>query len=126
MNLKLCVVLLLSSVAVPALAHAQTPAVKNPSGLEFTSADHAIVTSYELDIVRESDKVVVQTLTVANSPVIALVAGKVVIPLNVQPVTFGSYRIVSRAVAGALKSVDSVPSDVFERVPGAPSKGVLK
>lgn len=44
------------------------------------------------------------------------------VKVNVQPIAFDTYRFVMRAVAGPVKSVQSEPSDDFERVPGPPSK----
>ncbi len=113
--------------AMATVAHAQVPAVKNPVGLAFTSSDHnnTAVTGYEIDIVRP-DGTVAQTLTIAKSAT-TVVAGEVVVALSVQPIAFGSYTFRARTVAsvpvnGSLVSVNSVPSDSWDRVPGAPSK----
>lgn len=96
--------------------------VKNPTAITFTSVDHthAEVTGYEVDIVRAG--VVVQTLNVAKSATTVLPNGDIRVAVNVQPISFGTYTFVARTVAGAVKSVNSTPSDTWERAPGAPSK----
>jgi len=103
----------------------QTPApiVKNPTAVVFTCADHARDDQHEIDIVNSSG-VVVQTMLVGDPPADA--NGDVVVTINVQPIAFGSYTFVARAVAAAVKSANSTPSDVWDRVPGAPSKPIAK
>lgn len=98
-------------------AFAQT--VKNPRAVIFTCVDHAQDTGHEIDIL-DSKGVVIQTIQGGDPAADA--NGDVTIAINVQPVTFGSYTIKVRAVAGALKSVDSAPSVVWERVPGQPGQ----
>lgn len=119
--------LLINSTA----AAAQT----NPGTVEFTSADHAAVevTGYELDIRFCSTPTtctsVIQTITIAKSavtPIASTNPQQYRASINVQPITFGSYAGVMRTVAGAIKSADSVPSDIFVRAPGPPSKPVFK
>ena len=111
--------LVLACLLVPSLAMAQT--VKNPTKLIFTpSPDHAQVTAYEFDI-KGLTGVVVQTISFPKKAPDAI-TGEVTENLNVQPITFGSYTVVGRGVFGAFKSPDSLPSDTFERVPGAPGK----
>lgn len=100
------------------------PLVKNPSAVAFNCPDHASDDQHELDIIRVSDGVVVQTLLGGDPPLNA--AGEVEITVNVQPVSFGQYRFVARAVAGALKSNDSLPSAVWERAPGPPSNVTVR
>lgn len=117
----LVVILLL---AWPALVSAQTPPVKNPTGVVFTSVDHLLLSAYEVDIVREGDGIVMQTLTL--TPPAPLPNGEIQLAFNVQPITFGAYRFVIRAVAGTVKSEGSAPSDQWQRVPGAPSKPLVK
>ena len=104
----------------------QTP--RNPTAIAFTSVDHdlAAVTGYEVDIVRSSDNVTVQTLNVAKSTTTKLPTGEIRVTLNVQPIAFGQYRVVVRTVAGTLESDNSLPSDMWERVPGAPSKPAVQ
>ena len=103
--------------------YAQVP-VKNPSGLAFLCPDHATDSGHEVDIIRESDGVVIQTLSVGDPPLNA--QGEVEVAINVQPVAFGQYRFAARATAGALESDTSVPSALWERVPGRPSGIVVK
>jgi hypothetical protein len=106
----------------PVVAQAQ---VKNPTQVEFTSPDHALLSAYEVDIVR-ADSTVAQTLTIAASMGVVQPNGNIRLMLNVQPIAFGQYTIVVRAVAGTLESDNSPASDPWERVPGAPSKPVVK
>lgn len=110
-----------------AAAQAQTPPVKNPRGVQFTSVDHnnASTTGYELDIKAEATGTVIQTLAVTKANTIVLPNGDIQINVNVQPIAFGDYRFVARTVAGTIKSADSVPSDVWTRAPGAPGKPVV-
>ena len=98
---------------------AQSPLIKNPSAVAFLCPDHGADDQHEIDIVRVSDGVVMQTLLGGDPPLSP--AGEVVIVVNVMPVSFGSYRFVVRAVAGAVKSDSSVPSDIWERAPGRPT-----
>ena len=108
------------------VASAQVPAVKNPSALTFTSADHAnaAVTGYEVDILNGAT--VVQTLVIAKSATTVLPNGDVKVTLNVQPIAFGTYKLQVRTVAGAVKSDNSVASDDWVRSPGAPSKPIVQ
>lgn len=96
--------------------------VKNPRGVGFTCADHAADDAHEVQIVRASDGAVIQTIA-GGDP--AAVAGEVVIPINVQPVAFGLYRFRVRALAGGLAS-DWAESQVWERVPGAPTNVIAR
>lgn len=103
--------------------HAQVPPVKNPAAVEFTSADHATVTGYEIDILT-STGAVLTTLSLGKG---TLADGVVTLPLNVQPIAFGVYTLRLRAVASpTLKSANSAVSDPWERVPGAPSRPTIK
>ena len=102
-------------VTVP--GYAQSPP-KNPNTVGFTCPDHDRDDQHEIDIVREGDGVVVATLLGGDPP---LVNGEVILTLNVQPIAFGRYRFVARAVAGAVKSDNSTPTEVWERVPGSPT-----
>lgn len=110
---------LLLVLLLPALASAQTAPVKNPTKAIFTSPDAASVTGYEVDIIGPTGTVV-QTLTFPATAPDA--NGDVTLTLNVQPVAFGVYTAVVRAVSAGLKSVNSEPSNTWERVPGQPSK----
>jgi hypothetical protein len=111
------------AATILALALLQTGNVKNPRTIEFVCADHATDDQHEVDIVRNSDGVVIQTVLLGD-PV--AVSGVVTATINVQPVAFGTYFVRVRAVAGALKSEDSVSSNLFDRVPGAPSSVVVR
>lgn len=95
--------------------------IKNPSGLAFTCPDHSLDDNHEVDIVRESDGTVVQTLLVGD-PTADPTTGEVTVAVNVMPVTFGRYRFVVRAVAAGFTSNNSTPSDVWERAPQSPGK----
>lgn len=116
---------MIGSLLLLAALGVQTPApvVKNPTTIAFQCADHARDDQHEVDIVTSAG-VVVQTLLVGDPPADA--NGDVVVTVNVQPVAFGSYTFVARAVAATLKSANSTPSDVWERAPGAPSKPIAK
>ena len=108
---------------LPLVGYAQTPPVKNPSAVSFTSADHATVTGYEVDIVTQAGAVLTTIVTGKGTQA---ADGTVTLSLNVQPIAFGVYTLKIRAVAGSVKSVDSVASDTWERVPGPPSKPVVQ
>jgi hypothetical protein len=117
-------ILLLALVLVSAPAYAQEPQVKNPSAVEFVpSADHAVVTAYELDILR-ADGSVLQTINLGKSEP---VDGVVKAALNVQPVAFGTdYSVRVRALAGTASSDYAVSVNKFERSPGGPSKITIR
>jgi hypothetical protein len=117
------VVLLLFSV--PAFAQTVPADVNNPSGVVFTpSADHANVDSYELDILRP-DGSVLQTINVGKPTPDA--NNQCSAPLNVQPVAFGTgYSVRLRAKAGTAASDYISSLNKFNRVPGSPSKPILK
>ncbi len=114
MKIKLLVFLFL---IVPAIAFSQA-VVKNPTLLTFTSIDWATIDRHEMDIVRTSDNQIVQTL-VDNAP---YTSQDINVGINVMPVAFDEYFFVARACAGIKCSVDSDPSNLWERVPGKPSK----
>jgi len=118
MKTLIAVVVIISSV--PIVAEAQVPPVKNPTQLAFTSVDHAASTGYEIDIVTPT-AAVLQTLTIAKAATTVL-NGEVLVTVNVQPVTFGTYTFVARTLVNTLKSSNSLPSDSWERAPGQPSK----
>jgi len=118
-SIVVCVVLLWLS----GVAHAQVPAIKNPSAVSFNSADHALVTGYEIDVI-SSTGMVLQTMLMGKGTQDA--SGTVTLILNLQPIAFGTYTLRARAVVGTTKSVDSLPSDPFERAPGQPSKPTNK
>ena len=89
----------------------------------FTCPDHATDDGHEVDIV-DSTGVVIQTIQGGDPAADA--QGNVSILINVQPVKFGLYTFVVRAKAGALMSVNSAPSDVWQRAPGQPGKPIAK
>lgn len=109
-------------IAAPRLAarvRAEQTIIKNPSGVSFTSPDHDMVDNYEIDIVRVSDGVVIQTIQGGHPAADA--SGTVTVTFNIQPIAFGEYRVVVRAVAGTQKSDNSDPSEVWSRAPGRPT-----
>jgi hypothetical protein len=118
-RLVLCVLFLL----IPMSVWGQT-VVRNPRSVTFTCPDHAQDDNHEIDIVRASDGVVVQTITGGDPPADA--EGMVTIALNVQPVAFGTYTVRVRAVAAGIKSDASDSSDVWERAPGKPTGLIVK
>jgi hypothetical protein len=99
------------------VAALQTAVVNNPRAVLFSCPDHASDTGHEIDII-DSTGTVIQTIQ-GGDPV-ADANGGVRIDINVQPIAFGNYSVKVRAVAGALKSADSLPAS-FSRVPGQPA-----
>jgi hypothetical protein len=111
-------------LAVPAFAQLP-PDVNNPSAVQFTaSADHASVDSYELDILRP-DGTVLQTLNLGKPTPDA--TNTCTAPMNVQPIAFASgYTVRVRAKAGTAVSDYAVSLNKFNRVPGSPTKVLVK
>jgi hypothetical protein len=101
----------------------QAAPVKNPTVIQFDCPDHAQDTEHELDVI-DSAGVVISTLLLGDPPAVS--GSTVEATISVQPVKFGSYRFAVRAVASGVKSVNSAPSDLWERVPGQPGKVVVK
>ncbi len=114
MRIKLLVFLFL---IVPAIALSQV-VVKNPTLLTFVSVDWETIDRHELDILLSSDNSFVQTL-VDTGP---YTSRDISVGINVMPVSFGEYIFVARACVGTTCSVNSDPSNLWERVPGKPSK----
>lgn len=119
----LLVVLVFTLLGFAAVASAQT--VKNPTRAEFTaSADHAVITSYEIG----------WFLGAAVDPVSTVDLGKptpdatnlCTTAINVMPLPFNEYTAKMRAKAGTVYSDWSLASNPFQRVPGPPSKPVVK
>ena len=110
---------ILCGMAIPIAA--QT--IKNPTAVAFTCPDHARDDQHEIDIVRVSDGAVIQTILGGDPDE---VSGEVTVAINVQPVAFGQYQVIVRAVAGLLKSDNSNPSAIWERTPGRPSGVVVR
>jgi hypothetical protein len=108
---------------IAAAVVAQVSIVRNPRAVVFECPDHDQDTGHEIDIVRVSDGAVIQTIQGGDPASGAVVDGlpSVTIPINVQPVIFGAYRVVVRAVAGSFKSDSSDPSAIWERAPGKPT-----
>jgi len=96
--------------------------VTNPSQVEFDlSIDHALISSYEVDIV-DSVGNVIATVPLGKP---AGVAGDTVqVDILVQPIPFGHYTGAFRAVpTDPTFSSDDVPGDnEFDRKPGGPSR----
>ena len=98
--------------------------VRNPTQVTFMCPDHDQDTGHELDIVNAVTGAVVQTLALGDPPADA--QGNVMFAINVQPVQFGTYIVRARSTANGVKSANSPDSDVWERVPGPPSKPVVQ
>lgn len=120
--LVMAIILMASLWVVSVYAQAD---VNNPSALAFTaSADHALVDSYEADILRP-DGTVLQTLNLGKPTPDA--TSTITAPLNVQPIAFAvGYSVRVRAKAGTAVSDYALSANKFNRVPGAPSKLTLK
>lgn len=124
--MKQFVMAFLTVLCFAGAASAQVPAVKNPTAVTFDSVDHANLTGYEVDIIRVADAVVIQTINVAKAATTVLTGGRIKIDLNVQPISFGSYTLKIRSIAGVIESPDSPASDQWERSPGSPSKPTVQ
>lgn len=115
-------------VVLAAPVAAQTTPPRNPTAIAFTSEDHdnPELTGYEVDFVRNVDQVVVQTVVVPKASSTRLSTGEIGVTVNVQPTAFGTYTFTVRAVAGAVKSGTSLPSEVWQRAPGAPGRPLIR
>jgi len=124
-NMKRIILASLFVLVCAGYASAQAPDVNNPSAVTFTaSADHGSVDSYELDILRP-DGSVLQTLNLGKPTPDG--SNVCTAQLNVQPVSFGSgYSVRVRAKAGTAASDYAVSENKFNRVPGSPTKVVVK
>ena len=102
------------------------PDVTNPSAVQWCpSPDHALVDSYELDILRP-DNSVLQTLNLGK-PAVSATDGSCTASINVQPIAFGvGYATRIRAKASTAVSADNLSLNKFTRAPGAPSKLIEK
>jgi hypothetical protein len=111
-------------VLSPVVVHGQT--IKNPSVATFTaSADHASVTSYTIGYFLPGATDPVQTANLGKPTPDA--TQTCTVTLNTQPLTFGAnYTAKVKAIAGTAESVWSEASNPFDRVPGPPSKPVVK
>lgn len=111
----LLIIAFLASIAVSARQN-----IRNPRAVSFQCPDHAQDDQHQVDIVSSSGTVI-QTILGGDPP--ADGSGVVTIPLNVQPIAFGTnYTVRVRAVAGSAVSDSGVSDNVFDRVPGAPSR----
>lgn len=111
--LRTLVCLLLASAA-----EAQT--VQNPTRVRWqVSVDQTSVVRYDVDLIRVSDSVVVQTLNLGKPEPDG--TGTAEANINVMPVAFGTYVCVMRACTAAQCSVDSARSNSWDRAPGPPS-----
>lgn len=122
---SLILIAALLAIATTTAATPQTvPDVTNPSAIVFTpSTDHALLDSYELDILRP-DGSVLQTINVGKP---AIVNAECTAPVNVQPIAFASgYSMRLRAKAGTAFSPYTVSVNKFDRAPGGPSKLIAK
>jgi hypothetical protein len=118
------IIALVLAFAAPAAAQTAEAQIKNPSAVEFEpSTDHALVSAYELDILRP-DGSVLQTINLGKpAPVLNICKASI----NVQPVAFGKdYSVRVRALAGTAASDYALSLNKFERAPGSPSKVIAK
>jgi hypothetical protein len=120
-----CALILIGWLVFVPSAQAQTPDVNNPSAVQFTpSADHSLIDSYELDILRP-DGTILQTLNVGKP--VPDATNTCTAPINVQPVAFAvGYSVRLRAKAGTAVSEYAISENKFNRVPGGPAKIILK
>lgn len=88
----------LSVVLWASVAGAQTVPV-NPVGYEFTSADHPIVTSYEIGIFLLGAQQPVSSADIGK-PTPRPSDGVIVGALNARPLALGSYELKVRAKVG--------------------------
>jgi len=97
--------------------------VANPDLLTFNSPDWDKADRHELEIIRTSDNVVVQTL-VDNGP---YTSQAISVGINVMPVAFGEYVFRATACsASPCNGLQSEPSNLWDRVPGKPSQPVAQ
>lgn len=125
------VVAFLFTVLSPVVVHGQTP--KNPSTVAFTaSADHTAITKYVIGYFLPGGQDPVTTADLGK-PTPDTVAGCgapapcIQVTVNTMPLSFAAnYTAKVKAVAGTAESAWSEPSNPFDRVPGPPSKPVVK
>ncbi len=123
--MKYLIAFVLLLLAVPVAAQTVPPDVNNPTGLTWTpSTDHATIDGYSADIVSPTG-VVIQTLDLGKPAPDA--TNTCTATISVQPITFGvGYTVHLRARAGTAVSANTVSLNKFNRVPGPPSKGIIK
>jgi len=124
MKRLLIVALVVAGVLAAGPVAAQT--IRNPSVATFTaSPDHAQIDSYQIGFFLPGAADPVQTANLGKPTPDA--AQTCTVTLNTQPLTFGAaYTAKVKAVAGAVASDWSEASNPFDRVPGKPSKPVVK
>lgn len=111
-------------VMLAAVLMQQPAPVKNPTRVEFTCQDHDRDDNHEMDIIRTSDGVVIQTIQLGDPAPDA--NGVIRANVNVQPIAFGEYTARVRAVAGVIRSDNSTDSNLFQRSPGTPAGVVVR
>jgi hypothetical protein len=106
---------------VPAVKPPITAPVKNPRSVEFQCPDHDKDTGHDLEL-RDASGTVLAVIPLGD-PVMGADCW-VVAPINVQPIDFsvGNTAVTRSTYEGGISSVNSEVSNVWERVPGAPSK----
>jgi hypothetical protein len=124
MKVSTLIVLVFACLLVAVPAQAQT--LRNPSAATFTaSPDHAQINSYTIGYFLPGATDPVQTADLGKPTPDATQTCSVT--LNVMPLGFGAAYIAKvKAVAGTVSSDWSTPSNPFDRVPGPPSKPVVK
>lgn len=118
------VALVFALLGFASTAVAQT--IRNPSVATFTpSADHATVTGYTIGYFLPGASEPVQTADLGKPTPDA--TNTCTVTLNVMPLSFAAaYTAKVKAVAGGVESDWSEASNPFDRVPGKPSKPVVK
>lgn len=99
--------------------------VDNPSAVTWTaSPDHTLLDGYDVNILR-SDGSILQTLNAAKPTPDS--SNTCTFALNVQPIAFGKgYSITVSARAGTATSASAASLNKFNRVPGGPTKVIIK
>src|SRR5262245_11373301 len=95
------IISIIVALAIAAPSSAQTP-VRNPTLLLFEYAEHTAdyLTGYEVDVRNATTGAVIQTIAVAKADTkFDQTTTTVTVTLNLQPVKFGTYTCVVRAVA---------------------------
>lgn len=117
---RLCLAVVFLMVASAAFAQAVT----NPTKAEFTaSLDHASITLYEIAWFNGATQVGVPVDLGKPTPDANQLCS---VTINTQPLAFATYTAKVRAKAGTVYSEWSLPSNFFDRVPGAPGGPTVK
>ena len=124
---SLVFVLLWLGLCMPAFAQAPPPDVNNPTAVQWTaSADHNApgFDGYTLYIF---DPVGVPLNPIDLGKPVPDGTNTCVATINVQPIKFGNgFTVQLRARAGSSFSDPAMGENKFNRVPGSPSKPVVK